>query len=74
MFTVVLDACTLVPITLCDALLRTADSGAFGVRWSAEILFETERTMVDKLGVPQEAASRRVDQMQKGFRFAAIEG
>lgn len=35
MFTVVLDACTLVPITLCDTLLRIAETGSFGVRWSA---------------------------------------
>lgn len=33
MFTVVLDACTLVPITLCDTLLRIAETGSFGVRW-----------------------------------------
>lgn len=38
MFTVVLDACTLVPITLCDTLLRIAETGSFGVRWSATIL------------------------------------
>ena len=59
MFTVVLDACTLVPITLCDTLLRIAETGSFGVRWSATILDEVERTMVGKLGVSAEAAARR---------------
>lgn len=74
MFTVALDACTLAPITLCDAILRIAETGAFGVRWSASILEETERTMVDPLGVPQEAAARRIRQMERAFRFASVEG
>lgn len=73
MFTVVLDACTLVPITLCDTLLRVAQTGSFGVRWSATILEETERTMVDKLGVPPDAAARRMGAMKKAFRFADVQ-
>lgn len=74
MFTVTLDACTLVPITLCDALLRIADTGAFGVRWSAAILDEVERTMVNKLGVPRGAAEHRIQQMRTAFRFAEVDG
>lgn len=74
MFTVTLDACTLVPITLCDTMLRIADSGAFGVRWSASILEETERTMVHKLGVPPAPAANRIRQMRTAFRFAEVEG
>lgn len=72
MFTVVLDACTLVPITLCDTLLRIAETGSFGVRWSATILDEVERTMVGKLGVSAEAAARRVQAMDRAFRFAEV--
>lgn len=74
MFTVVLDACALVPITLCDALLRIADTGAYGVRWSATILDETERTMVNKLGVRPESAEHRVQKMREAFRFADVDG
>lgn len=72
MFTVVLDACTLVPITLCDTSLRIAETGSFSVRWSATILDEVERTMVGKLNVPAEAAARRVQAMDKAFRFAEV--
>lgn len=74
MFTVALDACALVPITLCDAILRIAETGAFGVRWSASILEETERTMINTLGVSQEAAAHRIRHMERSFRFAAVEG
>jgi len=74
MFTVVLDACALVPITLCGTLLRIAETGSFGVRWSEAILDETERTMVNKLGVPQDAATRRVQMMDGAFRFAMVHG
>lgn len=72
MFTVVLDACTLVPITLCDTILRIAESGSFDVRWSASILDEVERTMVDKLDVPADAAARRLRAMDSAFRFAEV--
>ena len=73
MFTVVLDACTLVPITLCDTLLRIAETGSFGVRWSAAILDEVERTMVSKLDVHVDAAARRVQAMDRAFRFAEVQ-
>ncbi|MCZ4327822.1 PIN domain-containing protein [Brachybacterium paraconglomeratum] len=72
MFTVVLDACTLVPITLCDTLLRIAETGSYGVRWSATILDEVERTMVGKLGIPPDSAARRLGAMSRAFRFAEV--
>ncbi|MGP9683540.1 MULTISPECIES: PIN domain-containing protein [unclassified Brachybacterium] len=73
MFTVTLDACVLVPITLCDTILRIAETGAFGVRWSASILGETERTLVNKLHVPPASAAKRVGMMRRAFRFAEVD-
>lgn len=73
MFTVVLDACVLVPPTLCDTLLRLAEAEGFGLRWSPEILAEVERTLV-KLGVKTEAAERRVVAMRDAFPTAEVRG
>ena len=53
-------------------MLRIAETGSFSVCWSATILDEVERTMVGKLEVPAEAAARRVQAMDKAFRFAKV--
>ncbi len=47
---VVLDACVLAPPSLCDLLLRLAESPAlYAPRWSERILDEVARTQLDKL-------------------------
>ena len=46
----VLDACVLAPHPLYDTLLRLAEAGLFQPVWSGEILAETQRTVVRKLG------------------------
>ncbi len=73
MFTVVLDACVLVPAALADSVLRISEAGAFAVRWSAIILDEVERTMT-RLGIPPDKAAQRIGTMTEAFPFAAIEG
>ncbi|MGP5931089.1 PIN domain-containing protein [Corynebacterium glyciniphilum] len=73
MFTVVLDACVILPATLNDTILRLAESGSFGVRWSATIMDEVKRNMVGgKFDLPDEAAERRISAMQEAFPFAEV--
>lgn len=63
-FRVVLDACVLVPALLCDVLLHLAEDDLFDPLWSAQVLDETERTLVGKLGVDPERVQRRLGQMR----------
>lgn len=72
MFTVTLDACVLVPITLTDILLRAAHRRIFAVRWSDRILDEAQRALVRR-GLAEEAASRRFEGMRTAFPFAAVD-
>lgn len=75
MFTVVLDACVILPLTLSDSILRLAEAGCFGVRWSAGIMEEVRRNMIgERFGVPPEAADRRLGEMRNAFPFADVEG
>ncbi|MGW8566770.1 PIN domain-containing protein [Isoptericola sp. NPDC055881] len=73
-FTVVLDACVLVPHPLYDTLLRLAGAGMFEARWSGQILEEVERTLIDKRGLPAEKARARLVQMERAFPLASVEG
>lgn len=73
-FSVVLDACVLVPHPLYDTLLRLADAGLYDVRWSQQILDEVERTLVNKRGVETERARARIAQMDRAFPLAKVEG
>lgn len=74
MYAVVLDACVLVPYPLFDLLLRTAEEGLYRPMWSAEILDEVHRTNVNKLGLSEEAATRRIAAMQHAFPDAEVTG
>jgi hypothetical protein len=47
--TVVLDACVLYPIILCDTLLRLAESGLYIPRWSATILEEVRLNLDERI-------------------------
>jgi predicted nucleic acid-binding protein len=69
----VLDACVLVPMPLCDTLLRCAEEPAlFRVAWSETILEEVQRTLRDKFNYTQEQASRRGRVMREAFPEAAV--
>jgi predicted nucleic acid-binding protein len=68
----VLDANVLVPVALCDTLLRLAGDHFFRPFWSQVILDETERALVEKLGVTPRKARRRVEQMQAAFPDAVV--
>lgn len=73
-FSVVLDACVLVPHPLFDTLLRLADAGLYRPLWSEEILTEVRRTLVSKLALEDEKARRRVSRMRAAFPDAMVSG
>ena len=52
-YRIFLDACVLANFGVCDLLLRLSERPRLIVpHWSAEVLAETHRTQVDKLGWP----------------------
>ncbi|WP_263357000.1 PIN domain-containing protein [Acidicapsa ligni] len=70
---VVLDACVLAPMPLCDTLLRCAEEPAFfRVLWSEQILEEVSRTL-DKFGYTSSQAQRRIRFMREAFPEACLE-
>jgi len=69
----VLDACVLVPVSLCDLLLRLAEEPAiYRPRWSEEILREMSGALRTKLRRSTEEAEWRQSQMEKAFPEAMI--
>jgi predicted nucleic acid-binding protein len=72
-YSVVMDACVLVPMPLCDTLLRCAEEPAlFRLAWSHQTLDEVERALTVKLGYSETQASRRVRAMREAFPEAAV--
>jgi len=70
----VLDACVLVPYPLYDTLLRLAEAGLFVPAWSEQILEETLRALITKLGIAPASANRRITLMKKAFDGAMAQG
>jgi len=73
---VVLDACVLVPIALCDAFLRLAEEPSlYRPLWSEEILTELRRALVKKpLQLPPCKADYRIACMKAAFPEALVAG
>ncbi len=69
---VVLDADVLVPMALCDTLLRLARVGAYDPLWSTRILEEVRTTLVSDLGIPADKADHRIQQMLVAFTAATV--
>ena len=78
---VVLDACVLIPMPLCDTLLRAAEASLYRFHTSEQILEETARNLAkilvrrNKL-TPQQAeakARKRVGQMKQAFPESLVE-
>ncbi len=65
-----LDASVLIPMPICDTLLRSAEAGLFTPRWSADILVEIERNLRPWIG--DEPARRRLAAMQVAFPRAMV--
>jgi len=72
-YSVVLDACVLVPVSLCDLLLRLAEEPSmYRPVWSEQILTEMTRALRTKLHrTPAEAAWRR-QEMVAAFPEAMV--
>jgi predicted nucleic acid-binding protein len=73
-YIVVLDACVLLPMPICDTLLRLAEEPAFYLpRWSRETLAEIHRNL-QKWGYSSAQADRRIRAMQEMFEDAEVVG
>ncbi len=75
-FSAVFDTCTLLPISLCDLLLRLAEDPAlYKPKWSPEILEELRRNLQGpKFNLDSAKAEYRIACMQSAFPEALITG
>jgi len=71
---VFLDANVLVPYNLMSILLTMAEDGLFTPRWSQAVLNETSRALVEKLGLPRDDVTRRIQAMTEAFPEAMVTG
>ena len=73
-YLVVLDACVLAPMPICDTLLRLASEPAmYQVRWSEAILTEVT-SFLTKRSYTQEQVTRRIQTMRDYFPEAIVSG
>jgi predicted nucleic acid-binding protein len=73
-YTVVLDACVLVPMPLCDTLLRLAEEPTvYRPRWSEQILVEVGNALEKKLKRTALQRRRRLHAMREAFPDAEVE-
>ena len=71
-YTVVLDACVLVPIALADTLLRVAEKGLYRPLWSDRILAEAQAA-IEEIH-PGIDAAKRFANMREAFDDALVTG
>ncbi|HUE53213.1 MAG TPA: PIN domain-containing protein [Terriglobales bacterium] len=72
-YSAVLDACVLVPMALCDLLLRLAEEPAmYRPLWSERILAEMAKALKTKLHRSSEEVARRRQQMNEAFPEALV--
>lgn len=72
-YAVVLDACVLVPMPLCDTLLRLAEEPAlYRPLWSEQILQEVGDALESKLKLSPEQKNRRLKMMKQAFPEAMV--
>jgi PIN domain len=69
-FPAFLDTCVLYPAYLCDTLLRLAEAEAYRPLWSADVLAELHRNLIDN-GVAPDRVDLRIAQMSRSFPKAA---
>lgn len=73
-YTVVLDACVLVPMPLCDTLLRLAEEPAtYRPLWSKQILLEVGGALERKLKRTSFQQRRRMQAMRSAFPDAEVD-
>jgi hypothetical protein len=74
-FRVVLDACVLANFSVCDLMLRLAETPRLYLpRWSSEILLETEKTHLQSLGWPSTLATSFQNAVTNAFPEAMVTG
>ncbi len=72
-YSAVLDACVLVPMALCDLLLRLAEEPAmYRPVWSEQILAEMSKALRTKLGRSAEEVAWRREKMDESFPEAMV--
>ena len=72
-YSVVLDACVLIPMALCDCLLRLAEEPAmYRPLWSEAILKEVAKSLKEDLKRTPAEISWRLDQMRLAFPEAMV--
>ena len=72
-FPAFLDTCVLYPAYLCDTLLRLAEAGAYRPLWSADVLTELRRNLIEA-GIAADRVDYRIGQMRETFPSAAVAG
>jgi hypothetical protein len=65
-FPAFLDTCVLYPAYLCDTLLRLAEVAAYRPLWSAQVLTELRRNLLER-DIPPERVDRRLAHMTRAF-------
>jgi hypothetical protein len=74
-FTVLLDACVLVPMPLADTLLRlAAGPGLYLPKWSDQIMVEVSRTLQENFRLSAQKAMHRENEIRRHFPEAWVEG
>ena len=74
-YSVVLDACVLIPMPLADTLLRMAEEPRlFLPKWSHMIMDEVTRNLIRTWNMEPEKARRREEELRRHFPEAWIEG
>jgi predicted nucleic acid-binding protein len=69
-----LDACVLVPAALRDTLLRAAQEGLYKPLWSATILTELSRTLINEGMTDARRARHLLDTLQTFFPDSMVSG
>lgn len=73
-FKIVIDACVLANIVVCDLLLRLAEKPRLFIpKWSTEILEETRRTQADKLHWPEPIVTSWRNEVDRSFPDAVVD-
>jgi predicted nucleic acid-binding protein len=74
-YSVVLDACVLIPMPLADTLLRMAEAPRLYLpKWSQAIMDEVTRNLINKWNMEPEKARRREQELRRHFPDAWVEG
>ncbi len=71
---VLLDANVIVNAQVRDLICRLAEAELLDVRWSAAILEETRRALVEGLGLDPSKVDRLLDALGRAFPAAPVEG